>query len=139
MESHVGAILDCEETASVEHAAAHASPIKGKKCLTSEVGAFTCTTHLLTSEQALMTKSKPRLADANKKVKNEDLPHGVDLQVWHRNFVPTFIMYIAQQDNLFEHNIKAVSGALQKIWDAIFSKIPHMIVPSSPVYRLVCY
>ena len=136
--THDGAISDCEETAGVERAAAHASPIKGKKRLTSEVGAFKArTTCLLTSEQALVTERKPRPADANKKVKNEHLPRGVDLYVWRHNFVPTFIMYIAQQDNPFKHNVNAVSGALQKIWDAIFSEIPHTIVPSSPVYRLV--
>jgi hypothetical protein len=83
-------------------------------------------------------EKKPRLVDTSKKVKNEHLPHGVDLQIWWCNFVPMFIMYIAQQDNPFEHNINTVSGALQKIWDVLFSKIPHMIVPSSPVYRLIC-
>jgi hypothetical protein len=36
-----GGISDCEETAGVEHNAAHASPIKGKKCLTSEVSTST--------------------------------------------------------------------------------------------------
>jgi hypothetical protein len=79
-----------------------------------------------------VTEKKPRLVDTSKKVKNEHLPHGVDLQIWWRNFVPMFIMYIARQDNPFKHNINTVSGALQKIWDVLFSEIPHTIVPSSP-------
>jgi hypothetical protein len=85
-----------------------------------------------------VTENKSRPVDANfKKFKNEHLPHEVDHQVWRHNFVPTFMMYIARQDNPFKHNVKVVSAAMQKIWDALFSEIPHTIVHSSPVYQLV--
>ena len=84
-----------------------------------------------------MTETKPKVTDANKKFKNEDLPHKIYRKVWHRVFVLTFMMHVTQQDNPFENNIKVGCAVMQKIWDKVFSEMPHKIVHSSPVYQLV--
>lgn len=83
-----------------------------------------------------MTEKKPKLTDASKKFKIQDLPDEVDRQVWRRTFVPTFMMHVARQDNPFEHNVKAGCAAMQKIWDELVGT-PYNIVHSSPIYQLV--
>jgi len=79
-----------------------------------------------------MVNNKP-----SKKPKNGDLPDGIDYKTWRRVFVPTFMRWVSQQDNPFEHNPKRTCEVMQIIWDALFPDIDHTITPSSPVYLLV--
>lgn len=84
-----------------------------------------------------MAEKKPRLTDASKKFKIQDLPEGIDRHIWRRIFVPTLMMQIARQDNPFGNNTIAICKAMQKIWDEL-SDTPHNIVHSSAIYHLVC-
>jgi hypothetical protein len=76
---------------------------------------------------------------SSKRPKNADLPGGIDFKVWRRVFVPTFMRWVSQQDNPFEHNPKLGCSAMQKIWDSIFSDVPYTITQSCSVYALVSH
>lgn len=88
-----------------------------------------------------MAESKPMMSkntgESSKRPKNGDLPSDIDFKTWRRVFVPTFIRWVSQQDNPFEHNAKRACEIMQIIWDAIFGDVPYMIIQSGPVYILV--
>ena len=96
-------------------------------------------------QQALVVETKPKIAKAtsesstSKRFRNGDLPSGIDSKVWRRIFVPTFMRWVSQQDNPFEHNPKLGCNAMQKIWDSVFSDVPYTITQSSSVYGLVSH
>ena len=100
---------------------------------------------IVKSEQNLdVVETKPKFektsessTSSSKRPKNSDLPKGIDLKVWRRVFVPTFMRWVSQQENPFEHNVKLGCSAMQKIWDSIFHDVPCTITQSSPVYGLV--
>ena len=80
---------------------------------------------------------KPKSGEPSKKPKNGDLPNGIDYKVWCQVFVPTFMKWVSQQDSPFKHNARLTCEVMQKIWDALFDEVPHVVVQSSPVYALV--
>jgi hypothetical protein len=91
-----------------------------------------------------VVETKPKISKNNgepsKRHKNGDLPSDIDIKIWRRVFIPTFLRWVSQQENPFEHNGKLTCEVMQKIWDAIFSDVPYMIIQSGPVYTLVnCY
>ena len=92
---------------------------------------------MLIIPQALVVEMKLKTGEPSKKPKNGDLPDGIDYKVWRHIFVPTFMKWVSQQDNPFEHNPKCSCEAMQNIWDALFDEVPYMVVPSSAVYALV--
>jgi len=90
-----------------------------------------------------VVETKPKISkntgEPSKRPKNGDLPSDIDYKVWRRVFVPTFMRWVSQQDNPFEHNAKLASEVMQLIWDNIFPDVPYMIIPSGPVYVLVSH
>jgi hypothetical protein len=88
-----------------------------------------------------VVETKPKIStnagESSKRPKNGDLPSDIDYKVWRRVFIPTFIRWVSQQDNPFEHNPKLGCKVMQQLWDNIFFDVPYMIIPSGPVYALV--
>jgi hypothetical protein len=88
-----------------------------------------------------VVETKPMMSkntgESSKRPKNGDLPSDIDFRTWRRVFVPTFIRWVSQQVNPFEHNAKLTCETMQIIWDAIFADVPYMIIQSGPVYTLV--
>jgi len=92
-------------------------------------------------QQALVVETKPKISkntrESSKRAKNSDLPSDIDFKIWRRVFIPTFMRWVSQQDNPFEHNTKLGCEVMQQIWDAIFPDVPYTIIPSGPVHALV--
>jgi len=84
-------------------------------------------------------KNSKTAGESSKRPKNGDIPSDIDFQMWHRVFVPTFMRWVSQQSNPFEHNPKLGCETMQKIWDALFPDVPYMIIQSGPVYALVSH
>lgn len=114
-----------DEIRGRERDAAVFSPPKGKTRLNSE---------------ALVVETKPKISkntgESSKRAKNSDLPSDIDFKIWRRVFVPTFMRWVSQQDNPFEHNTKLGCEVMQQIWDDIFPDVPYTIIPSGPVHAL---
>ncbi|KAI0248045.1 hypothetical protein BJV78DRAFT_850438 [Lactifluus subvellereus] len=115
-------LSDHDETNGCEREAAWASQFKGRRRLNSE---------------ALVVITKPKTGAPYKKHRVGDLPNGIDFTVWSQVFVPTFMKWVSQQDTPFKLNPNLTCKVMQKIWDALFDEVPHMVVRSSPVYALV--
>src|ERR1700683_2168678 len=94
-------------------------------------------------QQALVVETKPKISkntgEPSKRPKNGDLPSNIDFKIWCRVFVPTFMRWVSQQENPFEHNAKLGCEVMQQIWDAIFPDVPYMIIQSGPVHALVSH
>jgi hypothetical protein len=88
-----------------------------------------------------VVETKPKISkntgESSKRAKNSDLPSDIDFKIWRRVFVPTFMRWVSQQDNPFEHNTKLGCEVMQQIWDTIFPDVPYTIIPSGPVHALV--
>jgi hypothetical protein len=143
-----GGLSDHDEVSGLERDAAVKSPPKGKKRVHSEGSSFFNLivyqfNHII--QQDLVVEAKPKIEKATgesstiKRFKNGDLPNGIDFKVWRRVFVPTFMRWVSQQDNPFEHNPKIGCNVMQRIWDSVFSDVPCTITQSSAVYALVSH
>jgi len=53
-----------------------------------------------------------------KKLSNDDLPDGVDLKIWRRSFVSTFMQYVGSSPNPWDIPAKLACEKMQLIWDA---------------------
>jgi len=88
-----------------------------------------------------VVETKPKISknagESSKRPKNGDLLSDIDYKVWCQVFILTFIRWVSQQDNPFEHNAKLGSKVMQQLWDNIFFDVPYIIIPSGPVYALV--
>ncbi|KAN0103836.1 hypothetical protein V8E52_011587 [Russula decolorans] len=81
-------IPDEDETQGPERDAAAASPLKGKRRITSSTLVKVEDTPILLYQKALQKK----------KFRNEDLPRGCqDQNRWRKRFIPTFLWYTAYQ------------------------------------------
>jgi hypothetical protein len=68
----------------------------------------------------------------------DDLPEGAtDERRWRKVFVPTFIHYVAQQNDPWGVRGELVKPALQIAWDNIYPHIKHQVKSDGPVFHLV--
>ena len=71
------------------------------------------------------------------KLSNNDLPDGVDLKIWRRSFVSTFMQYVGSSPNPWDIPAKQAVEIMQKIWDATGGP-DYVITTSTAVYQKVC-
>jgi hypothetical protein len=87
--------------------------------------------------------SRSRQASAapekNRKYKNEDLPVGcIDGNRWRGCFIPSYIWFLAFQDDPWRVSDNAAVKGMQKIWDAIYNeRIPYEISANDAVFTIV--
>jgi hypothetical protein len=72
-----------------------------------------------------------------KKLSNDDLPDGVDLKIWRRSFVSTFMQYVGSSPNPWDIPAKLACEKMQLIWDAVFPNIKYKVTSTSTAYYLV--
>ena len=72
-----------------------------------------------------------------KKLSNDDLPDGVDLKIWRRSFVSTFMQYVRSSPNPWDIPAKLACEKMQLIWDAVFPNIEYKVTSTSTAYYLV--
>lgn len=70
---------------------------------------------------------------------NRDLPDGVhEKDRWHKNFIPTFLWWVGQQQDPWNLPDDEVITALQQIWNVVYKKIPYTVEPKDAVVAVVC-
>ena len=72
-----------------------------------------------------------------KKLSNDDLPDGVDLKIWRRSFVSTFMQYVGSSPNPWDIPAKLACEKMQLIWDVVFPNIEYEVTSTSTVDYLV--
>ena len=75
----------------------------------------------------------------NNKYRNEDLPHGCqDENQWRKHFIPTFLWYVAWQQDPWAMDEADTTLALQQIWDQLYAGlIPYTVKAHDAVYSIV--
>jgi hypothetical protein len=67
-----------------------------------------------------------------------DLPGGsAEDSRYRRKFIPTYIWFVAQQEDPWAIDDATAKIGMQKIWNAIFKDIPHKVTTDGPVFGLV--
>ncbi|KAN0105548.1 hypothetical protein V8E52_010929 [Russula decolorans] len=119
-------IPDEDETQGPERDAAAASPLKGKRRITSS-------TLVKVEDTPIVLYQK---APQKKKFRNEDLPCGCqDQNRWRKRFIPTFLWYTAYQMDPWNLEEDAAVDAMQQIWNQIYGKaIPYQITTHDVVH-----
>ncbi|KAN0107709.1 hypothetical protein V8E52_009876 [Russula decolorans] len=119
-------IPDEDETQGPERDAAAASPLKGKRRITSS-------TLVKVEDTPIVLYQK---APQKKKFRNEDLPCGCqDQNRWCKRFIPTFLWYTAYQMDPWNLEEDAAVDAMQQIWNQIYGKaIPYQITTHDAVH-----
>jgi hypothetical protein len=57
---------------------------------------------------------------------------------WRKIFVPTYIWFVAQQEDPWTVDDAVAKSAMQKIWQVVFGKdIPHKVTTDGPVFGVV--
>ena len=72
-----------------------------------------------------------------KKLSNDDLPDGVNLKIWRRSFVSTFMQYVGSSPNPWDIPAKLACEKMQLIWDVDFPNIEYKVTSTSTVDYLV--
>ena len=81
---------------------------------------------------------KPVSRRAGTRWTTDDLPEGAtDENRWRKVFIPTFIHYVAQQNDAWGVRDEVVKPALQVLWDAIYPDIEHKVKVDGAVFYLV--
>jgi len=82
---------------------------------------------------------KPRGKSGRKApLTNKDLPDDVHKKDrWHKNFIPTFFWWVAQQPDPWNLADEDVVNALQEIWDVVYKKIPYTVEAKDAVVSVV--
>ncbi|KAG2123979.1 uncharacterized protein EDB93DRAFT_1258973 [Suillus bovinus] len=118
-------LSDENETQGIKREAAVASPPKGKKQVSS-----------LALVKDLPGKPPARQAKCMKKPGNNDLPDGVEQNLWCHVFVSTYMQYVATLANPWEVPSKLACQKFQVIWDTIFLNISCTVTSTSTVYLI---
>jgi hypothetical protein len=67
-----------------------------------------------------------------------DLPEGcAEDNRWRKTFIPTYIWFVAQQDDPWAVSDVAAKAGLQKIWNVVYPDIKYKIRTDGPVFALV--
>lgn len=72
-----------------------------------------------------------------KNFSNGDLPDGVDLRLWRRAFVSTYMQFVGSLTNPWKVPIRLACEKMQLIWNAVFPNVQHTVTTPSTVYRIV--
>jgi hypothetical protein len=140
----IGGLKDEVEISGVERDAAIASPLKGKKRLTSTA----CTQFLLcisnsqyyhdqgivkvekTGNETYMTSRTQKLVKL--------IPNAA-INQFRRAFIPTYIAWVAEFPDPWRIESEQVVEAMNKIWAQIYGrKVPYEITTNTDVYKKVC-
>ena len=124
------------------------SPKKDKVRLTSNVSDCQCnnqwvTLHLSQTVMKIEDDQEPLINTVKKptgeKFKNEHLPFGATHDnLWQWAFMPTYIQYIASQQDPWVFDDDSVLCAMQTIWDNVYgSQVVHTIKINQAVFSIV--
>ena len=70
-------------------------------------------------------------------IKNNQLPLGTDMTLWHQSFIMNVIQYVAQQSNPWAVPPLQIIPVMQSLWEVFFDGIPQTITATSVIYCLV--
>jgi hypothetical protein len=86
----------------------------------------------------VITKESPArpVARQKRKLGNNDLPDGIDMKLWRRAFVATYMQFVGGLSDPWDVPPRLACEKMQLIWDALFD-IEYEITPTSTVYIIV--
>ena len=87
------------------------------------------------SPQPVVVK-KATNSHATTKFTNNDLPAG-SMDLWRPVLIPTFAKFVASYDDPWVIDDQDTITALQKVWDAVYPKIPYTVKTKEAVFVLV--
>jgi len=87
----------------------------------------------------MRSKARTAQSSSRKGFKNSDLPAGCqDNDKWRREFIPTYLWWVATQPDPWNVDDEKALEALQAIWDKIYgAKIPYVITLNDAVFSIV--